>query len=458
MRDMSAVTKEEFLAAAEPSGPAPVSLFTMLRGGWNPDPLARWTKIRAEHGDVARYRIGFSDIHLVSHPDGVKRVLQDHAANYTKRHSSYAMLRRVVGNGLITSEGSFWLRQRRLAQPAFHREKIAAMAAQISRAAQETGDRWSALTGPASMLHEMSKLTLRVVGDALFGTSLPAEAAQLGEAWDVLNTQMSERTARARMIPPILPTAYDRAFRRAHATMFRVVDSVIAARRRSGADSAELLSMLMAATDVEGGGGMTDAQLRDEVVTMVVAGHETTAVTLAWTWALLDQHPAVRARLTDELRAVLGGRLPGADDVPKLTYTRAVIDEAMRVRPPVYILFRRVVDDDVVCGKRVRKGSVVVISPMVVHRHPAFWPAPDAFDPGRWLAPDPQRPRFAFLPFGGGPRQCIGNTFATMEAVLILATLAQRFAPRVAGPPPVPEFLLTLRPKDGLPMTLVTAP
>ena len=448
----SAPSREQFLAAAEPTGPRPVPLLQLLRGGWNTDPLARWTRIREQHPDVARYRVGFDDIHFISHPDGARRVLQDNVANYSKQHASYGMLRRLLGNGLVTSEGSFWLRQRRLAQPAFHRERIAAMGARITAAAVQTAEH---LSGNISMGREMSKLTMRVVAEALFGTGLPEDAARLGESWDILNTQMVERFSRQRLLPPILPTRYDRDFRSARRAMFEVVDGVIAARRASGGDGADLLSMLMSATDEDRGERMTDGQLRDEVVTMVLAGHETTAVALSWAWALLAQHPAVRARLDEELGRVLAGRPPGAEDLAQLPYTRAVIDEAMRLYPPVYILFRRVIEDDVVCGYRVRKGTVVVVSPLVLHRHPAFWPQPETFSPERWLTPDPQRPRYAFMPFGGGPRQCIGNNFAILEAVLILATLAQRFSPRLAaGYSPEPEYLVTLRPKAGLPMTL----
>jgi cytochrome P450 len=369
-------------------------------------------------------------------------------------------LRRLLGNGLLTSEGSFWLRQRRLAQPAFHRQRIARMAAQMTRAAVDLCEEWDGKARsaePFSMLEEMSGLTLRIVADALFGTGLPARASSLRKGWDVLGKQIAERFSRRRLLPPILPTAYDRAFRHARRSLFETVDRIVAEKRSRTSEEADLLSMLMSATDEETGERMTDAQLRDEVVTMLLAGHETTAVALSWTWALLDRHPVVRHKLREELASVLGGRPPAASDMPRLAYTRAVIDEALRLHPPAYILFRRVKENDVVCGHRIHRGGVVVMTPMVFHRHPSFWERPDEFVPERWADENAasRRPRFAFMPFSGGPRQCIGNSFALMEAVLILATLAQRFTPRIAeGYVLTPDYGVTLRPSQGLPMLL----
>jgi cytochrome P450 len=450
---VSNATRAEFLAAKEATG-EDVSLWRVLRGRGE-DPLVRWTRIRERHGDVSRYRYGLDDSHLVTHPEGARRVLQDNAGNYTKEHPSYSMLRRLVGNGLLTSEGSFWLRQRRLAQPAFHRQRIAGMATQMTKAALDLAGEWEGRSsGPFSMLEEMSRLTLRIVADALFGTGLPARAASVREGWDVLSRQMAERVSRRRLLPPVLPTAYDRAFREARRTLFDLVGAIVAEKRARRSEEPDLLSMLMSARDEETGEQMTDAQLRDEVVTMVLAGHETTAVALSWAWALLDRHRGAREKLLAELASVLGGRAPTVADVPRLAYTRAVIDEAMRLYPPAYIFFRCVKEDDVVCGYRIHRGGVIVMTPMIFHRHPSFWERPDAFEPERWAEED-RRPRFAFMPFSGGPRQCIGNNFAILEAVLILATLAQRFTPRlVDGYLLQPEYGVTLRPSRGLPMRL----
>ena len=454
---MTNATTFEFGAAQEASGPPGVSLWHVLRG-YRVDPYERWTQIRREHGAVARYRFALADSYLVTSAEGVKRVLQDNAANYTKEHPAYAMLRRLFGNGLLTSEGSFWLRQRRLAQPAFHKDRIVAMGRIMTQAALETSERFRAHASsgePVSILHEMSRLTLKVVGDALFGASLGAKSALVREAWNVLNAQLVERFTKRRLLPPILPTAYDRAFRRARRTLFALVDAIIAERRAALGD--DLLSMLMAARDADTGEGMTDAQLRDEVVTMLLAGHETTADALAWTWARLDVHRDVAARLHEELDRVLGGRVPTADDVPKLAYTRGVIEETLRLHPPAYIFQRRAKADDVICGRRVHAGGAVVMSPLVLHRHPDYWDDPDAFRPERFLDAEAQkrRPRFAYIPFSAGPRQCIGNAFSMMESVLVLATLARRFEPRlVASGLPETEYLVLARPKGDVPATI----
>jgi cytochrome P450 len=452
-------TPAEFQAAREPTGPEPITLWKVLRG-YSVDPLVRWTMIRDTHGPVSRYTYALSDSYLISSAEGVRRILQENAANYTKEHGAYQMLRRIFGNGLFTSEGSFWLRQRRLAAPAFHRQRIAAMGQQMAAAAAETAERWEGLAAagqPVAMSREMSRLTLKVVGDALFGTGLADRAAAVSGAWDTLNCQLVERFSAMRLLPPVLPTRYDRDFRAARRTLLGVVGQIIAARRAAGGGGEDLLAMFMQARDEDTGEQMTDGQLRDEVVTMLLAGHETTATALAWLWVVLDQHPAVAARLHAELDQVLGGRLPTAADYPALPYTRAVVDETLRLHPPAYQFNRRVAADDVVCGFRVRRGGAIVISPLILHRHPAYWERPDDFLPERWADPaaEERRPKFAYLPFSGGPRQCIGNTFAMMEAVLVVATLAARFAPRlVEGYTPSAEYLVLSRPSEGAPMLL----
>jgi cytochrome P450 len=453
----SNASREEFLAAREATGPAPVSLWQILRG-YRSDPLERWTGIRREHGPVAHYRFGLSDTFFLSSAEGVKRILQDNPANYTKEHPSYGMLRRLFGNGLFTSEGSFWLRQRRLAQPAFHRERIAEMAGRMTAAAEETAARWETLAvsgEPVSMLREMAGLTLRVVGDTLFGASLSARTSAVTGAWEVLNAQLAERYNRRRMLPPILPTRYDRDFRQARRSLLRIVEEIIAVKRRHADESGDLLSIFMHARDEDTGERMTDGQLRDEVITMLFAGHETTAIALTWAWLLLARHPEAAATLHDELGEVLGGRAPTMVDVPRLRFTRCIVDEVLRLHPPAYILNRHVRNDDVVCGCRVHRGGSVVISPVVLHRHPDYWDRPDEFEPRRWLdgEAEARRPKFAYLPFGGGPRLCIGHTFALTEAVLILATLAQRFETRIEeGYVPSTEFLVVARPAEGAPM------
>jgi cytochrome P450 len=451
-------TVEELRAAVEATGPEPVSLWAVLRGQ-KIDPLERWTRIREQHGDVARYRFAGRDTYLITSADAVKRVLQDNAANYTKEHASYKMLRRLFGNGLITSEGSFWLRQRRLAQPAFHRQRLHAMGAAMTAAAEETAARWdrSAATGtPLPMMREMSRLTLKVVGDALFGAALAPMAAPVAASWDLLNEQLAHRFATRRLIPPILPTRYDRDFRRARRTLFSVVDRIVAAKRARG-ESDDLLSMFMAARDEDSGERMTDAQLRDEVITMLLAGHETTAVTLTWAWARLDRHSEVAAQLHDELDGVLAGRAPQADDLPRLPFTRAVVSETLRLHSPAYLVNRYVVAYDVVCGRRVHRGGSIVVPPLVLHRHPDYWERPGEFLPARWLDAEAEkrRPRFAYIPFSAGPRQCIGNNFSMMESMLLLGTLAQRFRPTLtAARLPETEYRVLAKPAGEVTMRL----
>jgi cytochrome P450 len=423
------------------------------------DVLGFLTGTQRQYGDVARYRLGPITSHLLSHPDAVRHVLQENVANYTKDHPVYAMARWVAGNGLLTSTGSFWLRQRRLAQPAFHRQRIAAMGAQMVRASSRMVEGWEARAArgePVRMVDEMMRLAFGIVGEALFGTELGAQATSVGQSFSVLNEEVVTRFRTFRVLPPVLPFGRDRTFREALRALDATVFHIISERRRTGEDTGDLLSMFMRVRDEDTGEQMNDRQLRDEVLTMMIAGHETTATALSWVWTLLEQNPRVEAKLHAELDAVLGGRAPTVEDVPRLGYTRMVVEEAMRLYPPIYILSRKVVAEDVIGGFRIPAGSAVDVSPWVTHRHPDFWERPEEFLPERF-APEQvaQRPRFLYFPFSGGPRQCIGNTFALMEAQLVLATLAQRFQPRVVpGYQLTAEPLLTLRPGGGLPMHL----
>ncbi len=418
--------------------------------GWN-------LRTALEYGPVVQYRFGPLRSYLVTHPEGLKHVLQDNVKNYTKEHFGYAILRRIVGDGLFTSDGATWLKQRRLAQPAFHRARISAMGARMVQTAAELAEQWaaSARSGERRLaVNDMMELTLRIVGDALLGTSMREETQAVAEAFTLINAQTVERFRAFRMLPPVLPTAYDRAYREANRTLREVVARIIAKRRERLEDQGDLLSMFMLAKDEETGEQMDDAHLSNEVLTMLLAGHETTANLLSWVWVLLHQNPEAEARLHAELDAVLGGRLPTAEDVPQLVYTRRVLDETLRIHPPIYSIVRKVVADDVVCGYQVRGGSSLYLSPYATHRLPEFWPDPERFEPDRFTPEQvAARPRYAYFPFLGGPRQCIGNNFALMEATLILATLAQRFRARmVEGYTPTPEALLTLRPVQELPV------
>jgi len=443
-----------------PTGPRGLPLIGVIRDV-RKDSLGFLMRTATEHGPVSGYRLGPGRSYLVSHPDGLKHVLQDNVQNYTKDHVSYSLMRRVVGDGLVTSQGETWLKQRRLAQPAFHRARISAMAEQMVRAAAELSGQWSDAQRsgePRRAARDMLGLTLRIVGEALLGTDVRAQTEAVSAAFNVISEQTVERFRDLRILPPILPTAYDRAFRQANQSLREVVATLVAQRRQHMEDRGDLLSMFMLAQDEETGERMDDAHVQDEVLTMLLAGHETTATALTWTWALLEQNPDAERAFHAELDSVLGGRLPTAEDVPRLVYTRRVLDETMRLYPPVYILSRKVVSDDTICGYQVLGGSMLDVSPYVTHRLPEFWPDPERFDPDRF-SPERSatRPRYAYFPFLGGPRQCIGNNFALMEGVLILATLGQRHRPRlVAGYTPKPEPLITLRPSEELPVVITS--
>lgn len=418
------------------------------------DALGTLVHLHRCYGDVVRHRIGMIPTYLITHPEGIKHVLQDNTRNYTKHALGFALIRQLLGDGLLTSSGEHWLRQRRLIQPAFHRQQIAGFADLMVRATQAQLDGWPSNGATLDVAKEMMRLTLTIVCATLFTSSASDKIQRVDSAFTQLNTQIAQRARSMNPLPPVLPTPADRRFRAALATLNEVVYEIIAERRTRPTANADLLGMLMDARDAETNQTMNDTQLRDEVLTMLLAGHETTAVALSWVLALLAQHPTAEAKLRAELDRVLGGRAPSLADLPQLAYTRMVFDEALRLYPPLSVLGRRAVHTDVICGYQIPHGAMVVISPYLMHRHPAFWPEPERFLPERF-APEQakERPRFAYLPFSGGPRQCIGNTFAQMEGTLILATLLQRFQLSLApGQQIEPELLLTLRPKHGLPM------
>lgn len=410
----------------------------------------------ARYGDVAGYRLGPLRSALIVHPDAMRHVLQEHVKNYTKDHVSYAIVRWVAGDGLLTNQGDSWLSQRRLAAPAFHRQRIAAMGEMMVHHSEGIADEWGAAAArgePVDVAASMMHLALRIVGDALFGANVDAQAETIGRNFNTLSDQIVTRFRSGNVIPPVLPRRRDQEWRQALAALDAMIYGMIAERRRSDEDRGDLFSMFLLARDEESGERMSDKQLRDELLTMLVAGHETTATALTWTWALLDRHPEAAARLHAELDAVLGGRAPTVADLPLLRYTRMVIDETLRLYPPVYILARAVKAEDTIGGYRIPKGSAVDLSPYLTHRHPEFWPDPERFDPERFT-PEQQaaRHKYAYIPFSTGPRMCIGNNFALMEATLALATIARRVRLRLPGPMPAPEPLITLRPVGGLRM------
>jgi cytochrome P450 len=420
------------------------------------DPVRAFQQAAADYGDFVFMRVGAYNAYLVSRPADIKHVLQDNYANYRKS-PLYERIKDAAGHGLLTSEGSFWLRQRRLAQPAFHRERLAAMVETMQLEIARTASRWQRLADSGDTVDigvEMMDLTQRIIVRTMFSTELGEAAAVINRTWPVINRHIGEALWRT-PIEARLPLPSNRRFRRALAELDTVVYRIIDARRRSGDDVSDLLSLLLAARDADTGERMDDLQLRDEVITMLLAGHETTSLALSWTYYLLSNHADVDVRLVDE-----AAREPSRGDaatLDHLVYARMVVSESLRLFPPAWGFSRQALGDDEIGGFRVPKGSLVFIAPYVVHRRPALWPDPERFDPERFSASQTAaRARFAYVPFGGGPRQCIGNQFAMLEATLILASLARRFRVEVlSGQRIRPEPLITLRPSPAVLVRIV---
>jgi cytochrome P450 len=420
-------------------------------------PLELMVEIARDYGDLAQVRVGPLRMVLITHPDHVKHVLQEQHARYG-RPAFVPLLRRVVGNGLLFSEGELWLRQRRTMQPMFHRERIAGFARIMGEAVSKRVAAWRSRTSeaPLDLSREMSELSFEIVGRALFSTDLTAQAGELGAAIQRTLKWLEQRTVQPFSTPLFIPTAENRGFRAAQKLFARTIDAMLAERRSGAHDPGDLLSMLLAARDPDTGAGMSDEQLRAEVLTFLIAGYETTSAALEWTLLLLSRHPDAAERVRAEHLSVCGERPPIPDDLPRMPYTRMVIDEALRLYPPVFGLSRRVIADDELGGYAIKKGVQLLVSPYAVHRNPAFWPDPERFDPERF-APEraKQRPRYAHIPFGAGPRQCIGNAFALMELQVVIPTLigALRFE-LAPGADPTPQPRMTLRPRGPLLMNV----
>jgi cytochrome P450 len=423
--------------------------------GFARDPLNFMERLFREYGDLVRISFFGYPIYLVAHPDGVKHVLQENHRNYLKSFD-YKILARLLGQGLVTSEGSLWLRQRRLMQPMFHRQKIAAFGDMMTDCTLRMLETWRARAERREAIevsNEMMRLTLEIVGRALFTMDLTGQADTIGRWLTIANERFGQFDMG--MLVSWLPTPGNLRFRRAVSELRRITLDVIARRRAENRDYGDLLSMLLAARDQDTGEAMSDDQLRDEVLTLILAGHETTATALSWTWYLLAQHPEVEEKLHAELDRVLNGRPPTMADLPDLNYTGMVIDEAMRLYPPVWAIGRAAIADDEIMGYPIPAGSNIMVSQWFTHRHPDFWESPERFEPERFSAERAEgRPRYAYFPFGGGPRQCIGNIFALTEAALVLATVAQRYRLRLVPNHRVElQPIVTLRPRYGIKAT-----
>ncbi len=423
--------------------------------GYARDPLGYETYMARTYGDIVHMRWVNRHAYFISHPAYAHQVLVEQADKFYKAPIYRELLSYFLGNGLLTSDGDFWRRQRKLAQPSFHTRRIQAYADVMVAYTQRLLAGWQP-GATRDVNADMMQLTLSVVAKTLFDADIEKDAGRVGAALtDILEVTTKRIQSPIQVIPDWIPTSGNRRRKAAVQDLDRIVLGMINERRASGEDRGDLLSMLMRARD-DAGHGMTDQQLRDEAVTIVLAGHETTANALAWTWYLLAQHPEVEAQLHTELDRVLAGRLPTTDDLRALAYTEMVIKESMRLYPPIPSFARLAMQDAQLGDYVVPKGMIVSMSPWVIHRDPRWYPEPEAFRPER-LSRENEKllPKGAYLPFSTGPRVCIGNNFAIMEAVLILATIAQRYRLRlVPGQTITPHAALTLRPNPNIQMTL----
>src|SRR4051812_25636481 len=398
------------------------------------DPLGFFTRLAAEQGDVAQFRLGDHkhDLFFFSHPDQVREVLVGQDRHFTKWFA-VDRIKEVLGDGLFVSEGDFHLRQRRLAQPAFHKDRIAGYARQMVSLAVALRERWQ--TGQViDVCREMNWLAMMIVGSTLFGANVESDAGEIRAALSDILDQF-ERS--------VLPTADREDFESAMSRLDAVVYRTIRERRASGTDHGDLLSMLLLAKDEESGETMTDLQLRDEAMTIFLAGHETSANAMAWTWYLLSNNPEIETEFHQEAHAVLAGRQGNIRDVPALDVTRGIFAEALRLYPPVWAIGRQAIRECQIGGYTIPAGSVAIVSPFVTQHDPRWFPDPERFDPGRWTAEQrSSRPRFSYFPFSAGSRACLGEAFAGIEGVLCLATIAQKWQLKL-----VPDHRVVLQPQ-----------
>ncbi|MGB3298490.1 MAG: cytochrome P450 [Phormidesmis sp.] len=427
------------------------------------NPLAFLTKCDRDYGDIVPLRLGPTPACLITHPDLIKEVLKNRTAFIKSR--GFRALNRLLGNGLLTNEGDSWFRQRRLMQPVFHRKRIEGYGSIMVDYTEKMLNDWQSEgqpEAPRDIHADMMRLTLNIVMKALFNQDVSTgEAETVAHALDVAMEWFDSKRRQNFFIVEWFPRPENIRYRNAIKAMDNSIYDIIQQRRESGEDPGDLLSMLMAARDEDDGSGMSDQQLRDEIATLMLAGHETTANTLSWTWMLLAQHPEVEANLHKELQQVLEGRSPTTEDLQKLPYANAIIKESMRMYPPVSVLGREATTDVVVGDYLIPKNCVVIISQWVMHHSPNYFDNAQRFSPERWLEKPGEQPlekrlpQGVYFPFGDGPRICIGKGFALMEAVLILATIAQRYQFVLEpGHTITPQSSITLRPEHGIQATL----
>ncbi|KOX03139.1 MULTISPECIES: cytochrome P450 [Micromonospora] len=438
-----------------PPGPPRTATLRLL-AAMRRDRLSMLTTAAAQYGDAVRLPVGPITLYLFNHPDHAKHVLADNSANYHKgvglRHA-----KRALGDGLLTSEGELWRKQRRVIQPTFQSRRVAAMAPVIAEEGALLVERLRryAGQGPVDVVQEMTGLTLGVLGRALLDADASAFGS-VGASFAAVQDQAMFELETLSAVPTWIPLPRQVRFRRARRDLERVVDRLVADRDPAGDGRDDVLSRLVVSTAAEEDRRVGRQRLRDELVTLMLAGHETTASTLSWTLYLVDKHPEVRERLRAEVTSALGDRPPTYEDLHRLPYTTSVVEEAMRLYPPVWLLPRLALKDDEVNGYHVPAGSDVLISPYTLHRHPDLWDEPERFDPDRFDPDRPtDRPRYAYIPFGAGPRFCVGNHLGMMEATFVIAMLVRELDLVLKpGYPVTAEPMLSLRVRGGLPMTV----
>jgi cytochrome P450 len=444
-----------------PPGPSSLELLGQLRKIQRNAPEYLLDAAR-RYGDMVYFDVPKNPAYFLNHPDLIKHVLLDNHRKYSKDTIQYNSLSEITGKGLLTSDGSFWLRQRRLAQPAFARQRLMKLDEVVTPATQAMLDRWEAIArkgDPLDVDGEMMRLALEVVGKALFSIDLSQDATRLVEA---VLTALDYIVGRARNPTslsslPFVMTPRKARFNAAVSTLNMTVYQMIAERQAAEDPGSDLLGMLLKARDPETGSAMTPEQVRDEVITILIAGHETVASALTWSWYLLAKYPAQWEQMHAEGKRVLGDEPPTTGDLADIPYTGQVFSEALRLYPPAWLITRKSIEADRIDNMDIQPGALIILSPYTIHRHPEFWQNPEEFNPERFSqGQEKSRPRFAYIPFGGGPRLCIGDQFAMIEAQLIMAMVTQRFRLELLPHRPVEaDPLVTIRPKHGLPMKVV---
>jgi cytochrome P450 len=440
----------------EATGPKGHFLFGMAME-FKRDPLGFLSRVERDYPGIARFRFAHLPMVNIGKPEYVKHVMQVNNKNYCKG-IEYDHLKHILGQGLLTSEGDFWLRQRRLVQPAFHKKRIESFSETITNSTASLCKEWEERDQSEGFdVHlEMMRLTLDIVGRTLFSSHVIEDASKIERALSAIVEDNFKRI-QTTINPPIwLPVPQNLRLKRNIKVLDKVVLGIIEHRREIGEDQGnDLLTMLMEVEDEDTGEKMSNLQLRDEVMTIFLAGHETTANALSWALYLLSTNPDAEAKFHAELQEVLGNRVPTFEDARNLPYTMAVINESMRLYPPAWVLGRTALADDEIDGFRIRKGDNIMIVPYLVHRNSEYWEDAEAFKPERF-ATDEKIDKFQFFPFGGGPRFCIGNNFAILEMQLVLAMIGQRFKLRLEKEQVIePEPLITLRPRHGIQMKIV---